>query len=202
MVKRLDPAAEGGSKRSKPKEASKVMLPNLPRVQRNDPEIIEAGMGSARKAAVEAARKLMQGRKAGAKNYEVSATKLSKKLKERYNDFMDSMQKKHMGKHNWRDLRGRRDRTKGGEYERLRRSFQDASLDANMYPGAPKKIIEAMHFGKKSPRLAKANLREKRKIFEEAVGIKFRDYMRAADAGKNVEKFSDGIQKFINMAID
>ena len=60
MVKRLDPAAEGGSKRDKRKEMVEVLLPDPPRVRRNDPKIVEAGMGSARKAAIEAARKLMK----------------------------------------------------------------------------------------------------------------------------------------------
>ena len=60
MVNRLEPAAECGSKRDKRKEMAEVLLPDLPRVRRKDPKIVEAGMGSVRKAAVKLARKLMQ----------------------------------------------------------------------------------------------------------------------------------------------
>ena len=80
MVKRLDPAAEGGSKRDKRKEMAEVLLPDLPRVRRKDPKIVEAGMGSARKAAVEAARKLMQKMKGSKKTSKTGADKATEKL--------------------------------------------------------------------------------------------------------------------------
>lgn len=80
MVKRLDPAAEGGSKRDKRKEMAEVLLPDLPRVRRKDPKIVEAGMGSARKAAVEAARKLMQKMKGSKKTSQSGADKATEKV--------------------------------------------------------------------------------------------------------------------------
>ena len=136
------------------------------------------------------------------KNFPKELAKKRKVQDSEHVDFMNSMQKKYMGKNNWRELRGPRDYKKSQEHRNLQGRVRFADLDSKLYPGAPKKIIEAMHFGAKNPKFAKSSLKQRRNTFEEIVGTKFRDYMDDISKGRSVEKYSDGIKKFMDMAID
>lgn len=177
MVKRLDPAAEGGSKRDKRKEMAEVLLPDLPRVRRKDPKIVEAGMGSARKAAVEAARKLMQKMKGSKKTSKTGADKATEKLS----------------------------KTKVPP-SKLSKAEKAAASDLMKYGRMQDEVIDLIHgTGPAGSKWKNMSTASRKQLFDDLTGMSYESYMKkyaTKGSPKQPKDLLESLDEFSKAAID